>query len=127
MRARATRGGTKRSRLLYTHNCDAKLLAARYGHKETALEIAETYGRTEPAEALLRLRPYPWVPDGEGLLCYAAKHGRTELAAALLAAGADVNAKDKGWAGNTALILAATHGRTETVAVLAILAAGAEE
>jgi ankyrin repeat protein len=61
---------------------------------------------------------------GKGDLMDAARTGNAEAVKALLAAGADVNAKDAD--GNTALMAAAKKGRTPPETVKALLAAGAD-
>ncbi len=57
-------------------------------------------------------------PNGETPLMAAARSGKVDAAKALLAAGADINAKEN-WGGQSAIMWAAAQGQAEMVKFLA--------
>ncbi|MBS0365577.1 MAG: quinoprotein dehydrogenase-associated putative ABC transporter substrate-binding protein [Proteobacteria bacterium] len=90
----------------------------------TALGVAAQYGKEQAALALVELGADPGRAVGEGgytPLMIASANGAPQLARALIARGADVNAGNAG--GVTALMLAVSGGRTDMMDIL--LRAGA--
>jgi serine/threonine-protein phosphatase 6 regulatory ankyrin repeat subunit B len=81
--------------------------ASSEGHLEVVRLLLERGALVDSPESL----PPEWTP-----LMAACVHNHTDVAAELLAAGADVNATD--FIDFTALMLAAYHGHVETVALL---------
>lgn len=89
----------------------------------TALGIASMYGRLDALRALLKAGASVAVDqDGESILAVAAHEGHTEVMEALIAAGADVNAKNKD--GISPLMVAA--GSNRVGAVRTLVAKGAD-
>jgi ankyrin repeat protein len=85
----------------------------RYG--DTAMMLAALQGHADVVKAMLEHKVDPNM-GGWNPLHYAAFENRDRIAAMLLAAGADVNARaPNGW---TALMLAAKRGHIATVRVL---------
>lgn len=85
----------------------------RYG--DTAMMLAALQGHADVVKAMLEHKVDPNLA-GWNSLHYAAFENRDRIAAMLLAAGADVNARaPNGW---TALMLAAKNGHLATVRVL---------
>jgi uncharacterized protein len=101
-------------------NVDA---ANRYGVKP--LSIAATNGSAPMIELLLNAKADPEAAMGEGetALMTAARSGNAEAVKALIAHGANINAKEN-WRGQTPLMWAAAEGHVE--AAQALIAAGAE-
>lgn len=59
-----------------------------------------------------------WDRDGATALMRAAGGGHVEIVKALLAAGADVHARNRGGKGKSALDIAREHKRTDAIALL---------
>ncbi len=78
----------------------------------TALDLAVGNGRLAVVERLLQAPPNPAPERLQRALLTAARNGRPETAATLIAAGADVRAADE--AGRTPLALAAKAGHPQT-------------
>ena len=97
--------------------------ANRYG--VTPLSLACTNGNGAMVELLLKAGadPNTALPGGETALMTAARTGKVDAVKALLAHGADVNAKESR-RGQTALMWAAAEGNVEVVE--ALLKAGAD-
>jgi uncharacterized protein len=95
----------------------------RYG--VTPLSVACTNGDGAMAELFLAAGANPNIalPGGETALMTAARTGKVRAVKALIAHGADVNAKEER-RGQTALMWAAAEGNVETIE--ALLAAGAD-
>lgn len=85
----------------------------RYG--DTALMVAALQGHTEIVRLMLEHKVDPNQP-GWNALHYAAFENRADIAALLIAAGAQVNALAPN--GQSALMLAAKRGHLETVRIL---------
>lgn len=83
----------------------------------TALGLAARNGHAEAVKLLsARLGAKQINGKGDGALIAAAENGHSEVVRVLLAAGADVNAKDK--QGNTGLIFACRNGHKDLVKLL---------
>ena len=93
------------------------------GSRMTALGIASMYGKLDALRALLKAGASVAVDqDGESILAVAAHEGHAAVVDALIAAGADVNAKNKD--GLSPLMMAA--GSNRVGAVRALVSKGAE-
>jgi ankyrin repeat protein len=88
----------------------------RNPHGDTALMLAAMLGHKEIVGLILERKP-EINHAGWNALHYAAFSGKAEIAAMLLAAGADANLKAPN--AQTALMLAARNGHLETVRILA--------
>ena len=103
----------------------ARLAALGADAKATGLRGSASAGQAAAVRGLLAVEAGTEAMDADGKtgLVLAAEKGHMEVVKALLAAGADVGAKDEEW-GMTALIWAAAQGHAEVVE--ALLAAGAD-
>jgi quinoprotein dehydrogenase-associated probable ABC transporter substrate-binding protein len=105
---------------------DVKLFASRGADPNvlsrqnlTPLGVAAQYGKNEAAVALIAAGADPRRPIGEAAytpLMLASANDASELVQALLAKGADVNARNTG--GVTALMMAAANGHADMVGLL---------
>ncbi|HXW74200.1 MAG TPA: quinoprotein dehydrogenase-associated putative ABC transporter substrate-binding protein [Steroidobacteraceae bacterium] len=103
-------------KVLASHGADPNAVS---NQKLTALGVAAQYGKYKAALTLIEVGADPGRPVGDGgytPLMLASANDAQPLARALLAKGADVNAKNSG--GVTALMMAAANGRAEMVELL---------
>jgi quinoprotein dehydrogenase-associated probable ABC transporter substrate-binding protein len=103
-------------RLLASHGADPNAVS---NQKLTALGVATQYAKVKAALALIDVGADPGRPIGDAgytPLMLASANDARELAAALIAKGADVNAHNGG--GVTALMMAAANGRVDMINLL---------
>jgi len=103
-------------KVLASHGADPNAVS---NQKLTALGVAAQYGKYKAALTLIEVGADPGRPVGDGgytPLMLASANDAQPLARALLAKGADVNAKNSG--GVTALMMAAANGRAEMIELL---------